>query len=431
MLELERILENKPIRPPMISTLALRWQSACPQGPPSLSGVGGVCGATGVHQGIMDTPKDEEFSSAIGGTDADSKDASKASFCNIQWQKESLDTNNKLKKQKKQQQQFVDVSQQSQQQPKKNSISSINNNENINDNFRLDSSLIPIDSFNNDTSNNNNIINNNLVRTYNNNGNFSNSCETTAESSEYRKLKNEVNLDDPKKPIKRNTSLLNFKSLDFHLKNLYSNLRSKHSSSSPRCAQPQTNQNNSNSNNYNNNSPLICINNGVSPVSPTNVTAEPRRAPFLRIENTDGESENLLLTYPTSPYQTRRSSYDNRSTVTVASTNRSTSQLLTCTQYFELSRSRSRDSSPSCFLSPDVIADSARRSSTSDILSEGEKRSAASSTTSSRRPSTSDLLRKARERKSTDSANRLGRSASQGGISRKAFRGAGRRKSMY
>lgn len=410
----------------MISTLALRWQSACPQGPPSLSGVGGVCGATGVHQGIMDTPKDEEFSSAIGGTDADSKDASKASFCNIQWQKESLDTNNKFKKQQHQQQ-FV-VVQQSQQQPKKNSIFSINNNENVNDNFRLDSSLIPIDSFNNDNSNNN-IINNNLVRTCNNNGNISISHETTAETSEYRKLKNEVNSDDPKKPIKRNTSLLNFKSFDFHLKNIYSNLRSKHSSSSPRCSQTQTNQiNNSNSNNYNNNSPLICINNGVTPaITPT--IPEPRRAPFLRIENADGETENLLLTYPQSPYQTRWSSYDNRSTVTVASTNRSTSQLLTGTQYFELSRSR--DSSPSYFLSPDVAASNVRRSSTSDIVSEGEKKSAASSAASSRRPSTSDLLRKARERKSTDSANRLGRSVSQGGISRNAFRGAGRRKSMY
>lgn len=307
----------------------------------------------------------------------------------------------------------------------------MNDNENItNDNSLIDrSSLIQIDSFNNYNSNK---INNNLVSTYNNNGNVSNSFEITVETNEYQKLKNES--DHVKKSLKRNTSLLNFKSLDFHLKNIYSNLRSKHTSSSPRCSQNQINQNNSNSNNYNNNSPLICINNGNSPaITPTTaMPTEPIKTPYLRIETIDDDGENLLLTYPQSPYQTRRSSYDNRSTVTAASiTNRSTSQLLTCTQYYELSRSRSRDSSPSYFLSPDIIAGNIRRSSTSDIMTEGDKKSAASSTCSSRRPSTSDLLRKARERKNSDSANRLGRSISQGGISRNAIRGAGRRKSMY
>lgn len=48
MAELERILDNKPVRPPMVSTLAMRWQTVCPPG---------VLGGTGMSDGM----KDDEF----------------------------------------------------------------------------------------------------------------------------------------------------------------------------------------------------------------------------------------------------------------------------------------------------------------------------------------------------------------------------------
>jgi Aldo/keto reductase family len=81
MLEVERILDNKPVRPAPISTLALRWQSGGPgsqysQGPPSvISGMG--------LSGIAGSPKDENLS--LAGDDQ--KESSKMSFCEIQWQK--------------------------------------------------------------------------------------------------------------------------------------------------------------------------------------------------------------------------------------------------------------------------------------------------------------------------------------------------------
>lgn len=71
MSELERILDNKPSRPPMISTLALRWQSMCPHG----SGGGSVEDAG--------SPKSE------GGNSQDQEQTkevnNKMPFCEIQW----------------------------------------------------------------------------------------------------------------------------------------------------------------------------------------------------------------------------------------------------------------------------------------------------------------------------------------------------------
>lgn len=65
MAEVERTLDNKPIRPPIISTLALRWQTLCPQG-----------GAP----------------AASGGKDNDNIEtkAHKVPFCSIQWQYEKV-----------------------------------------------------------------------------------------------------------------------------------------------------------------------------------------------------------------------------------------------------------------------------------------------------------------------------------------------------
>lgn len=78
MLEIERILDNKPVRPAPISTLALRWQSGGPysQGPPSvISGMG----MSGV---VLESPKEENVS--LAGED---QKESKLNFCEIQWQK--------------------------------------------------------------------------------------------------------------------------------------------------------------------------------------------------------------------------------------------------------------------------------------------------------------------------------------------------------
>ena len=71
MNELERILDNKPIRPPMVSTLALRWQSMCPPG-------GGPMGGNGA--GGESSPKEESIQ--------EESREQKLPFCTIQWQQE-------------------------------------------------------------------------------------------------------------------------------------------------------------------------------------------------------------------------------------------------------------------------------------------------------------------------------------------------------
>lgn len=64
MSELEKALENKPARAPMVSTLALRWQAAVPPG-------------SGTAQLLPESPKAQE--------EAQEKHQ-KLPFCTIQWQ---------------------------------------------------------------------------------------------------------------------------------------------------------------------------------------------------------------------------------------------------------------------------------------------------------------------------------------------------------
>lgn len=64
MAEVEHTLENKPTRPPIISTLALRWQTLCPQG--------GAPSGTGKENENQETK------------------AHKVPFCSIQWQYEDV-----------------------------------------------------------------------------------------------------------------------------------------------------------------------------------------------------------------------------------------------------------------------------------------------------------------------------------------------------
>lgn len=73
MNEIERILDNKPSRPPMISTLALRWQSICPHG----SG-GGSLEDGGSPKSEGANSQDQEQTKELTG---------KLPFCEIQWNK--------------------------------------------------------------------------------------------------------------------------------------------------------------------------------------------------------------------------------------------------------------------------------------------------------------------------------------------------------
>jgi len=71
MSEIERILDNKPSRPPMISTLALRWQSICPHG----SG-GGSLEEAGSPKSEGGNSQDQEQTKEV---------SNKLPFCEIQW----------------------------------------------------------------------------------------------------------------------------------------------------------------------------------------------------------------------------------------------------------------------------------------------------------------------------------------------------------
>lgn len=369
MLELERILENKPIRPPAISTLALRWQSAGPPGPPS--SIGGPCGA--------DTPKEEEVS--IG---EEPKEASKQGFCEIQWQKETLDNNKftiiksttKLDKissssGSKDTIRYIQIS------TSNNNLSSSQNNSNT----RLDSTS---------NTNYNNIVNeinktarqhqqfdrnksidsvvapnipedNILIATTNQNSSSSNSSS---------------NHDNKTNKIKRNSSLISFKSLDISLKSIYSNLRHKNVTDTSKSGTDSS-------------------------------SSSFKRAPYVKIDDFDKNESETLLIYPASPGGSQhRGSFD-----------KSSQRYLTTNEY-----SQSNTSSPFLSISTSHI----RRSSTSDIIDKNPK---VVQNERERRPSASDLLRKARERKGSDSSGRIGRSISQGGLTRGGARG-GRRTSI-
>lgn len=187
---------------------------------------------------------------------------------------------------------------------------------------------------------------------------------------------------EEKKPIKRNTSLISFKSLDFNLKTIYSSMKSKHGRDGSSGSKS-----------------------GTASSSKTSIA----KPPYVRVETVDKDETETLLTFPQSPYAQHRGSFD-----------RSGYQYLNT----QPECSRSQTSSPSPFLSistpPNI-----RRSSTSDIMDKNHP--PASAQTDTRRPSTSDLLRRARERKGSEGA-KMGRSISQGGMPRGGR--AGRRTSI-
>lgn len=219
------------------------------------------------------------------------------------------------------------------------------------------------------------------------------------------------------KPIKRNNSLISFKSLDFNFKTIYSNIKQKHKDQQ----QGRTNSTGSAGGS------TVGSKNDTTSSSKTSIS----RTPYVRVETVDRDEsqENLLINYLHSPFM-NRGSFDKSST--------SGSQFLSatgCNLYPDYRSSESHGTTPSSFLtisSPPNV----RRSSTSDIcdtkktLTTSVSQPTSNPTSeASRRPSTSDLLRRARERKGNpEAASKIGRSVSHGGMPR-GGRG-GRRTSM-
>lgn len=199
----------------------------------------------------------------------------------------------------------------------------------------------------------------------------------------------EENAKNSKIKIRRNSSLISFKSLDMSLKSIYLSFKG-HKNNSDKCRNDSLSTQKSN-----------CI----------------LRAPYLKVETVENdESQKLLLTYAQSPQHRR--SFDTSSS----------QYLSTQTNYQELTQSP-HSSSP--YLS--VSTGNIRRSSTSDIIGSNScsrkgstHQSSCGSVLDSRKPSTSDMLRKARERKGSE--GKIGRSMSHGGISRGGMRN--RRTSM-
>lgn len=186
--------------------------------------------------------------------------------------------------------------------------------------------------------------------------------------------------------IRRNSSLISFKSLDISLKSIYTSLKGHKGSADKGRTESAPSQK------------ATCI----------------LRAPYLKVETVENdESQKLLLTYAQSPGGSQhRRSFDTTSS----------QYLSTQTNYQELSQSP-HGSSP--YLS--VSTGNIRRSSTSDILGSSNnsrkasvQQSSCGSVLENRKPSTSDMLRKARERKGSE--GKIGRSISQGGIARGALR---------
>uniref|UniRef100_A0A336LQT2 CSON001237 protein n=1 Tax=Culicoides sonorensis TaxID=179676 RepID=A0A336LQT2_CULSO len=182
--------------------------------------------------------------------------------------------------------------------------------------------------------------------------------------------------------IRRNSSLMNFRSLDISLKSIYASLKGNKSDKEKTSKNDVT---------------TITTNNDSVNTS----TASIRKAPFLKIDTVDQDETQTLLIYPQSPGGStqHRRSFDTNS-----------SAFLSTHQYTEFSQSRV--SSPYLCVSAQNI----RRSSTSDIIGNKRGGSGSHSAAESRRPSTSDLLRRARERKGSE--GRLGRSISHGCVNR-------------
>lgn len=272
------------------------------------------------------------------------------------------------------------------------------------------------------------------------------------------------------KPIKRNSSLISFKSLDFNLKNIYTNIRQKSSRNNDAAAGGNASGGGGGADRTGSGS--------TTGGSTRNDTTSSSRAsiaktPYVRVETVDYDQsqENLLLHYhqqqqpspsrPYMPHHGSRASFDR-------SPRGSIDKSPCGSQYLSASggpsglfadfgspalRSPSTTSPASAYLTisqpPNV-----RRSSTSDICDNRNNRlagspvppdargvaagggvgGAAMAPASARRPSTSDLLRRARERKAGPEAvgSKIGRSISQGGIPRGGGRGGrgGRRTSI-
>jgi hypothetical protein len=216
--------------------------------------------------------------------------------------------------------------------------------------------------------------------------------------------------------IRRNSSLLNFKSLDISLKSLYTSLKNQKNSNEKKRETK--------------NAPTLKVESADGNLlfqteeifrSPKKYVSLNNRLPSILFPEKNAgpldESEKLLLTYTQSPVSHHRRSFDTTSS----------QYLSTQTNYQEIS---SQVSSP--YLS--VSAGNIRRSSTSDILMGAqpppakpeEIRTSSSKLHLAGKPSTKEVLRKARERKGSEC--KMGRSTSQGGIARGGMRN--RRTSM-
>lgn len=210
-------------------------------------------------------------------------------------------------------------------------------------------------------------------------------------------------------------SLLNFKSFDFHIKSLYSGLRT------PGNALAETPQQ------TNAAAGSRASLGGSTTTAAAAAAAAPGAArptpPHLRIEAVDAEPEreegsNLLLDYGQSPYTPRRNS-----STQLLSINRYSSACATLSPYLlspYMQVPGGGAAGGSSGADGDSSGGSIRRSSTSDIVA---RRSSTASGANSRRPSTSDLLRRARERRGSEA--RMGRSVSHSAMGRSGAGGGG------
>lgn len=366
MLEVERILENKPVRPAPVSTLALRWQSGGPgysgsQGPPSvISGMG----LSGV---VAESPKEENVS--LAGDEQ--KESSKLSFCEIQWQKfnpGSLDSNK------------------SKNSGKKSEKSSLTNTKE----FIRDYKSIPTS-----TSTNFGKHEANLERGYSFGNEIDQKESPTAE--EKAKMK-----------IKRNSSLISLKSINQNLKAMLKITRNDTSSSSDAevgeatklMKKPQ-------------NLPIapslriddveiddtkMLLNYPQSPQRyPSSVSVTPAVTPTT-------SSTSALLQYQ--EYVPRSASPSPYLSISISPRRSSTSDILKDkTPTGSVVDTTSKKSS--------TILNSNSNSGSGTALATDPNVLSTAASSKDRRPSTSEMLRKARERKGSE--GKLGRSISSGG----------------
>lgn len=213
-------------------------------------------------------------------------------------------------------------------------------------------------------------------------------------------------------------SLLNFKSFDFHIKSLYSGLRTPGHALAE--TPPQTNAAAAGSRASLGGTTTTA---GAAAAAPGAAGAARPTPPHLRIEAVDTEPEreegsNLLLDYGQSPYTPRRNS-----STQLLSINRYSSACATLSPYL-LSPYMQVPGGGAAGGSTTAVGDSSggsiRRSSTSDIVA---RRGSTASGANSRRPSTSDLLRRARERRGSEA--RMGRSVSHSAMGRSGAGGGG------